>query len=161
MTPLSDDDVVWSKTHEDGFEYIFLFSEKQQKDKPPPRCECGVVINVGDKVRGIHCSSVKDPVDEETDLWIVVNGSLQSWLNDRNILVDVIFPESFRCIISGPGECGKTFLWKNSILGDIEFVRLYIIAPTGDQYDDLEYKDIVFIEDRKYLPPPDQLQKDI
>ena len=38
---------------------------------------------------------------------------------------------------------------------------LYVIGPTGDQYGDLENKDIVFIKEIKDLPPPDQLPKDI
>ena len=40
---------------------------------------------------------------------IDVNGSLQSWLDDDNIIVNASFPESFRCVIAGPSECGKTF----------------------------------------------------
>ena len=58
-------------------------------------------------------------------------------------------PENLRCIIAGPSECGKTVLLKNLFIPGIQFDRLYIIGPTGNQYNDLEYKDIVFIKDIK------------
>ena len=73
-----------------------------------------------------------------------VNGSLQSWLDDDNIIVNASFPESFRCVIAGPSECGKTFLLKNLFSVSIQFDRLYIIGPTCDQNEDLKYEDIVF-----------------
>ena len=38
---------------------------------------------------------------------INVNGSLQSWLDDDNIIVNAILTESFRCVIDGPSEFGK------------------------------------------------------
>ena len=43
----------------------------------------------------------------------------------------------------------------------IQFDKLYIIGPTGNQYEDLKYKVIVFIKDVKDLPRPDELPKDI
>ena len=60
-------------------------------------------------------------------------------------------------------------------MNNIEFDRLYIIGPTGNQNDDLEHKDIKeptsqigeaasqieFIKDIKDLPPPDELPKNI
>ena len=92
-----------------------------------------------------------------SNLLIDVNGSLQSWLNNPNINVAAIFPENFRCIISGPSECGKTFLIKNLILDDVDFDKFYIIATTGNQYNDLEYKDIEFIKDIKEILPPDKV----
>ena len=42
-----------------------------------------------------------------------INEDLQSWLNDDNIFTEAAFSENFRCIISGPSECGNTFLLKN------------------------------------------------
>ena len=91
---------------------------------------------------------------------INVKGSLQSWITDSNITVDAAFPENLRCIISGPSECGKIFIPGK------QFDRLYIIGPTGNQYNDLEYKDIgeaasqvVFIKYIKVLPHPDELPK--
>ena len=85
---------------------------------------------------------------------INVNGSLQSWITDSNITVDVLFPGNLRCIIAGPSECGKTVLLKNLFILGIQFDRLYIIGRAGNQYNDLEYKDIVFIKDIKELPHP-------
>ena len=42
-----------------------------------------------------------------TALRIDVNGSLQSWLDDDNIIINASFPESFRCVSAGPSECEK------------------------------------------------------
>ena len=91
-----------------------------------------------------------------------VNGSLQSCITDKNITVYAP-SKNFRCIISGPFECGKRLFLKNLIIPDIQFDRLYIVHPTGNQYDELKYivKDIVFIKDIKDLPHPDKLPKDI
>ena len=76
-------------------------------------------------------------------LQIDVNGNLQSWLDDDNIIVNVIFPESFICVIAGPSECGKAFSLTNLFSSSIQFDRLYIIGPTCDQYEDLKYEDTV------------------
>ena len=43
-----------------------------------------------------------------------MNEDLQSWLNDDDIITEATFPDNFRCIISGPSECGKTFLLKKN-----------------------------------------------
>ena len=48
---------------------------------------------------------------------------------------------------------------KNQYILGTQFDRLYIIGPTGNQYDFLEYKDIVFIKDLKELLHPDKLPK--
>ena len=77
------------------------------------------------------------------------------------IIVNSTFPENFRRIISGASEYGKTVLLKYLFLNNIEFYRLYIIGPTGYEFDDLEYEDIVFIKDIKELPPPEKLPEDI
>ena len=50
---------------------------------------------------------------------------------------------------------------KNLFIPGIQFDRLYITGPTGNQYDDLEYKDIMFIKDTKELSRLDALPKDI
>ena len=89
------------------------------------------------------------------------NDSLQSWLDNDNIIVNVSFRENFRCVIACPSECGNTFLLKNLFLSCIPFDRLYIFGPTGDQYEGLKYEDIEFIKEIKDLPSPDQLPKDI
>ena len=73
-------------------------------------------------------------------------------------------PENFRFIISGPGECGKTFLLKTLVVARIYFDKLYINGPTGNQYEGeeriIDKADIQFIKDIKYVPSPDKLPKD-
>ena len=88
------------------------------------------------------------PINGESDILIDVNDNLQSWLDNKNIKVAAIFPENFRCKKSGPSECGKTFILKNLFLDSVHFAKLYIIGPTGNQFDDLEYDDVVFIKKR-------------
>ena len=75
--------------------------------------------------------------------------------------------------MSAPSESGKTFLLKKLILARIYFDKLYIIVPTGDQYEGVESynrrsrnsvddkADVEFIKDIKDLPSPDQLPKDL
>ena len=46
-------------------------------------------------------------------------------------------------------------------MNNIEFDRIYIIGPSSNQYDDLEYKDFVFIKDIKELTPPKKLPENI
>ena len=107
------------------------------------------------------------PANSKTNFLIDVIGSLQSWLDDCNVVVAAAFPESFRCVIFGPCECGNTFLLKNLIMRSIQFDILYIIDPTGNQYDDLNYgkakvwcktkiskvgPKIIFIKDIKNTP---------
>ena len=94
-----------------------------------------------------------------------INDDLQSWLNDDDIITEAEFPDNFRCIISGPSECGKTFLLKKLILASTYFDKLYIIGPTGDQYHGIERinpkANVEFIKDIKDLPSPDKLPKDL
>ena len=96
-----------------------------------------------------------------SNLWIEVNANLQSCLADVNIIFNPPFPKNFRCIISGPSECGKTVLLKNLIIHNMKFDKLYIVGLTGKQYDDLKYLDIVYMKDIKDLPGPDKLPEDI
>ena len=99
------------------------------------------------------------------DISVNINDDLQSWLNYDDIITEAEFPDNFRCIISGPSECGKTFLLKKLILASISFDKLYIIGSTGDQYNGLERINnkaiIEFIKDMKDLPAPDKLPKDL
>ena len=95
---------------------------------------------------------------------ININNDLYSRLNDDDdIITEAAFPDNFRCIISGPSECGRTFLLKKLILASICFDKLYIIGPTGDQYNGIERinpkADVDFIKDIKDLPSPDKLPK--
>ena len=104
------------------------------------------------------------------DISININEDLQSWLNDDDIITEAEFPDNFRCIISGPSECGMTFLLKKLTLASINFDKLYII---GDQYNGLESYNrrsrnsvdnkaiIEFIKDIKDLPSPDKLTKNL
>ena len=121
--------------------FLYLFGEKHQRGKPNNK----------------ECLS--------NDISININEDLQSWLNDDNIITEATLPENFRCIISGPSECGKIFLLKKLILASIYFDKLYIIGPTGDQNQGLERinpKAVVeFVKDIKDLPSPDKLPKDL
>ena len=94
-----------------------------------------------------------------------INEDLLSWLNNDDIITEAEFPDNFRCIISGPSECGKTFLLKKLILASIYFDKLYILGPTGDQYNGLERINdkaiIEIIKEIKDLPSPDKLPKDL
>ena len=44
-------------------------------------------------------------------------------------------PTSFRCLIVGPSNCGKTYLLKNMLLPNCEYDNCFIVGPTNDQYD--------------------------
>ena len=104
--------------------------------------------------------SIREPASQ-----INTNEDLQSWLNDDDIITEATFPDNFRCIISGPSEVGKTFFLKKLILASIYFDKLYIIGPTGDQYNGLERINpkaiIEFIKDIKDIPSLDKLPKDL
>ena len=110
------------------------------------------------------------PPRKNNPIAININNDLQSWLNDDDIITEAEFPDNFRCIISGPSECGKTFLLKKLFLASIYFDKLYIIGPTGDQYQGTCFADegvdngkanVEFIKDIKDLPSPDKLPKDL
>ena len=115
-------------------------------------------------------SSYTDPrsgnfVDLSNNISVNINKDLQSWLNDDNIITEATLSENFRCIISGPSECGTTFLLKKLILARIYLDKLYIIGPTGDQYEGVERinhtAEVEFNKDIKELPSPNQLPKDL
>ena len=67
-----------------------------------------------------------------------VKGSLQLLLCDEDIIDNVAIRGNFRCIISAPSECGKTFFLKELIISNIYFDKLYIIGPAGEQYEVVE-----------------------
>ena len=117
-------------------------------------CACGGTPS-------LKVSRLGAPKNRKGNLFINVNGSLQSWITDSNKTVYAPFPENLRCILAGPSECGRTVLLKNLFIPGIQFDSLYIIGPTGKQHNDLEFKYIVFIKDIKELPQPDELPKDI
>ena len=136
----NDNDSV-NDNDNDKDNFIFLFGEKHQRAKPNNK----------------ECLS--------NNISMNINDDLYSWLNDDDIITEAAFPDNFRCIISGPSECGKKFLLKKQILASIYFDKLYIIGPTGDQYHGIERinpkADVEFIKDIKDLPSPDKLPKDL
>ena len=136
----NDNDSV-NDNDNDKDNFIYLFGEKHQRAKP----------------NNTECLS--------NNISVNINDDLYSWLNDDDIIKEAAFPDNFRCIISGPSECGKTFLLKKLILASIFFDKLYIIGPTGDQYHGIERinpkADVEIIKDIKDLPSPDKLPKDL
>ena len=102
---------------------IYLFDEKHQRVKPNnkeyPRTDSVCVKRSGfTDLR----SSYADPrssnfVDLSNKIYVNINEDLQSWLIDDNIITEATLPENFRCIISGPSECGKKFLLKKTNSG--------------------------------------------
>ena len=140
--------------------FIYLFGEKHPRVK---HIREAVWEQVQKPLSPITHSSWgnKEFIPYSNNISINVNGSLQSWLADDNINFNAIIPENFRCIISGPSECGKTFLLKKLVMIIIQFDNLYIIGPTGDQYNDTKHENIEFIKDIKKLVPLHQLPKDI
>ena len=136
------------KDNNDNNNFIYLTDEKHQRGKPNSFSDISNTFS------------------------IIINEDLQSRLNDDNITTEATLPENFRCIISGPRECGKKFLLKKLILASIYFDMLHIIGRTGDQYhgtcstdEGLESVNpkasIEFFEDIKGLPSPDKLPKDL
>ena len=117
--------------------------------------------NVNDNVNDLRSSFANnDDNVNDNDL----RSSFANNVNDKDNVIDIdndnddiiteaAFPDNFRCIISGPSECGKTFLLKKLILASIYFDKLYIIGPTGDQYHGIERinpkADVEFIKDKK------------
>ena len=132
-----------------------LFDEKYQRSKS----------NRNSNSNSISNSPTNNIREAVSPLSVNINDDLYSWLNDDDIITEAAFPDNFRCIVSGPSECGKTFLLKKLILASIYFDKLYIIGPTCDQYHGIERinpkADVQFIEDIKDLPSPDKLPKDL
>ena len=136
--------------------FIYLFDEKYQKSKSNRNSNSNSISN------GETWTKSHSPTNI---ISVNINDDLYSWLNDDDIITEASFPDNFRCIISGPSECGKTFLLKKLILASIYFDKLYIFGPTGDQYHGIERinpkADVEFIKDIKDLPSPDKLPKDL
>ena len=132
--------------------FIYLFDEKHQRGKP----------NIKEYPRTDSiCGKPSGFTDLGNNISANINEDLQSWLTPR----EATLPENFRCIISGPSECGKTFLLKKLIVARIYFDKLYIIGPTDDQYKGVERindkTDVEFVKIIKDLPSPDHLPKDL
>ena len=135
--------------------FIYLFDEKYQRSK----------YNRNSNSNSISNSPTNNIREAVSPISVNINDDLYLWLNDDIIITEAAFPDNFRCTISGPSECGKTFLLKKLILASIYFDKLYIIGPTGDQYHGIERinpkADVEFIKDIKDLPSPDKLPKDL
>ena len=144
--------------------FIYLFYEKHQRVKPNNK-EYPRTDSVCGKPSGF--------TDLSNNISVNINDDPQSWLSDDNITTEATLSEKFRCIISGPSECGKTFSLKKLILAKLYFDKLYIISPTGDQNEGVESynrrsrnaidnkADVEFGKDIKDLSSPDQLPKDL
>ena len=139
----------------DNDNFIYLFDEKYQRSKS----------NRNSNSNSISNSPTNNIREAVSPISVNLNDDLYLWLNDDDIITEAAFPDNFRCIISGPSECGKTFSLKKLILASIYFDKLYIIGPTGDQYHGIERinpkADVEFIKDIKDLPSPDKLPKDL
>ena len=151
--------------------FAYLFDEKYQRSKSNRNSNSNSISN-GETWTKSH--SPTNNIREQTlsvvnqavsPISVNIKDDLYSWLNDDDIITEAAFPDNFRCIISGPSECGKTFFLKKLILASIYFDKLYIIGPTGDQYHGIERinpKAVVeFIKDIKDLPSPDKLPNDL
>ena len=160
----NDSDIIIDKDNDndndnDRDNFIYLFGEKHQRSKYNNNSKSNSPTN---SIREQTPSVVNQAV---SPISVNINDDLYIWLNDDDIITEAAFPDNFRCIISGPSECGKTFLLKKLILASIYFAKLYIIGPTGDQYHGIERinpkADVEFIKDIKDLPSPDKLPKDL
>ena len=158
------DNVIDNDNDNDNDNFIYLFDEKYQRGKSNRNNNSNSISN------GEIWTKSHSPTN---NISVNINDDLYSWLNDDDIITEAAFPDNFRCIISGPSECGKTFFLKKLILASIYFDKLYIIGPTGDQYEGVESynrrsrnffddkADVEFVKDIKDLPSPDQLPKDL
>ena len=162
--------------YKDNDNFIYLFGEKHQRSKSNSNSNS---ISNGETWTKSHSptNNIREAVQQSclvnherssfvnSPISVNINDDLYSWLNDDDIITEAAFPDNFRCIISGPSECGKTFLLKKLILASIYFDKLYIIGLTGDQYHGIERinpkADVEFIKDIKDLPSPDKLPKDL
>ena len=158
----NDNDLRSSFPNNDNDNFKYLFDENYGETWAKPH-QKGLPNN-----KECLSNNIREAV---SPISVNINNDLQSWLNDDNIITEAEFPDNFRCIISGPSECGKTFLLKKLFLSSIYFDKLYIIGPTGDQYEGIDRlsrnsvhndeADVEFIKDIKDLPSPDKLPKDL
>ena len=123
----NDSDIIIDNDNDNDIDnFIYLFGEKHQRSKYNNNSKSNSPTN---SIREQTPSVVNQGV---SPIFVNINDYLYLWLNDDDIITEAAFPDNFRCIISGPSECGKTFLLKKLILASY-FDKLYIIGPTGDQ----------------------------
>ena len=96
----------------DNDETIYQRSSYNQGGSYNPRSSPNLQSTFPDKV---DISPPRSNIIQTSPIAININNDLQSWLNDDDIITEAEFPDNFRCIISGPSECGKTFLLKKTI----------------------------------------------
>ena len=153
--------------------FMYLFDGKNQRSKYNSNSKSNSPTNsIREAVQQSCLVNHERSSFANSPISVNINDDLYSWLNNDDIITEATFPDNFRCIISGPSECGKTFLLKKPILASIYFDKLYIIGPTGDQYqgscgadnglERINPKAIIeFIKDINDLPSPDKLPKDL
>ena len=73
-----------------------LFDEKYQRSKS----------NRNSNSNSISKSPTNNIREAVSPISVNINDDLYSWLNDDDIITEAAFPDNFRCIISGPNECG-------------------------------------------------------
>ena len=108
----ANDNVNDNDNHNDNVNdidnFIYLFDEKHQRGKPNnkeyPRTDS-------------VCGKQSSYTDPSNNIAVKIKEDLQSWLDDENIITEATLLENFRCIISDPSECGKTFLLKKTHSG--------------------------------------------
>ena len=93
-------------------ETIYQRSSYNQGGSYNPRSSPNLQSRFPDKV---DISPPRSNIIQTSPIAININNDLQSWLNDDDIITEAEFPDNFRCIVSGPSECGKTFLLKKTI----------------------------------------------
>ena len=133
----------WLKTHNDNVNFT-VNDDVKDNDKDNDN----VNVNDNDNV----------DINDYDNVNVNVND------NDIDRNKNVSFPESIRCVISGPSECGKTWLLWNIIINRIYFDKLYIIGLIDDQYEDPESinekADAEFIKDITDLSSTNQLPEE-
>ena len=92
--------------------FIYLFDEKYQRSKSNRNSNSNSISN--SPTNNIR-EAVQQSCFANSPISVNINCDLYSWLNDDDIITEAAFPHNFRCIISGPSECGKTFLLKKTI----------------------------------------------
>ena len=95
----------------DNDNFIYLFDEKYQRSKSNRNSNSNSISN--NPTNNIR-EAVQQSCFANSPISVNINDDLYSWLNDDDIITEAAFPDNFRCIISGPSECGKTFLLKKT-----------------------------------------------
>ena len=111
--------------------FIYLFKEKYQRSKSNRNSNSNSISNsptnnIREAVQQSCLFNHERSSFANSRISVNTDDDLYSWLNHDNIVTEAAFPDNFRCIISSPSECVKTFLLKKLILASIYFDKLYI-----------------------------------